>query len=161
MVFRLLLRAVCEPNRRRYVLTRVRTVARQLREDVPQHVHTHFAWDTATVASTVADLLPASSSITVHAKDIYTQPVRTMRRRLARFGTVMTVCNFNVGYLLGSRMIGPRGPHVQVIACGVQIPPDRAPDPVADIVAVGRLFEKKASPCSCARWPRSHTSGIG
>lgn len=52
------------------MLTRVPALARQLQENAPGHVHTHFVWDTATVASVLADLLAASSSITVHAKDI-------------------------------------------------------------------------------------------
>ena len=101
--------AAAEPNRRRYLMTRAPALARHLADGGACHVHTHFAWDTATVASAVAGLLGASSSITVHAKDIYAQPVTAVRRRLSRFGRVVTVCTFNVGYLLGNRTVGRAG----------------------------------------------------
>jgi colanic acid/amylovoran biosynthesis glycosyltransferase len=139
----LVVSAVREPKRRRYLLARVPALARQLDDGATCHVHTHFAWDTATVASAVAGLLAAPSSITVHAKDIYAQPIAVVRRRLSRFGRVVTVCTFNVGYLLGSRIIDGGAPAVDVIPCGVEIPPESPAVATVDVVAVGRLIEKK------------------
>jgi glycosyltransferase involved in cell wall biosynthesis len=139
----LLGKAAREPTRRRYLLTRVASLARDLDDGAACHVHTHFAWDTATVASAVAELLGASSSITVHAKDIYAQPPAQVRRRLAQFGHVVTVCTFNVGYMLANRILGPGGPPVEVIACGVEPAQPAVAQPSSDVVAVGRLVEKK------------------
>ena len=140
---RLLGMAAGEPNRRRYLLTRAPALARHLAGGGACHVHTHFAWDTATVASAVAGLLGASSSITVHAKDIYAQPVPVVRRRLSRFNRVVTVCAFNVRYLLEHRILDAEGSAVEMIPCGVEIPPEPLAEAITDVVTVGRLVEKK------------------
>lgn len=142
-VARLLALAAREPARRRYMLTRVPAVARSLAGEGATHVHTHFAWDTATVTSAIAALLDVPSSITVHAKDLYAQPPGVVRRRLAPFDEVVTVCNFNVGYLRGSRMVGQNEPPVRVIPCGVEVPADGDRAVTDDVVSVGRLIEKK------------------
>ena len=167
-MLRLLGMTAAEPNRRRYLLTRAPALARHLAGGGACHVHTHFAWDTATVASAVASLLGASSSITVHAKDIYAQPAAVVRRRLSRFDRVVTVCTFNIGYLLGNRIIGLGGPDVEVIACGVEIPPEAPTPPADDVVAVGRLIEKKgfdvllrALADATERWERATIVGDG
>jgi glycosyltransferase involved in cell wall biosynthesis len=160
--------AMREPARRRYLLTRVPFLARELDAGPPCHVHTHFAWDTATVASAIAGLLDTSSSITVHARDIYAQPAATVRRRLSRFDRVVTVCNFNVGFLLGSGILSAGGPAVEVVACGVEIPPEQPVQAAADVVAVGRLIEKKgfdvllrALAATGAQWERAVIVGDG
>jgi colanic acid/amylovoran biosynthesis glycosyltransferase len=143
-VARLLVLAAREPTRRRYMLTRVPAMTRSLMSDSATHVHTHFAWDTATVTSAIAALLDVPATATVHAKDLYAQPAATVRRRLTRFEEVVTVCNFNVGYLQGSGTAGQDGgPPVRVIPCGVAVPDDPAPHVTDDVVSVGRLIEKK------------------
>jgi colanic acid/amylovoran biosynthesis glycosyltransferase len=141
-MLRLLRLAAEEPSRRRYLLTRAPALARHLARGGACHVHTHFVWDTATVATAVAGLLGASSSITVHARDIYAQPSATVRRRLSRFGRIVTVCAFNVAYLHEHKVIERDG-DAEVIACGVDIPPGMGAQITDDVVAVGRLIEKK------------------
>ena len=135
--------AVLERRRARYMLVRVPTLARRLTRGNHQHVHTHFAWDTASVASAVSRLLGTTSSITVHARDIYAQPPRIVRRRLSRYSTVITVCHFNVGWLRGARMVDANRPPVSMIPCGVEVPPRVTEAKQFDVVAVGRLIEKK------------------
>jgi colanic acid/amylovoran biosynthesis glycosyltransferase len=67
-----------------------------------------------------------------------------VRRRLTRFDEVVTVCNFNVGYLQGARIVGQDGtPPVRVIPCGVAVPENPSPGVTDDVVSVGRLIDKK------------------
>ena len=142
---RFLMLAAHEFTRSRYLLMRVPTAARRAQCLHADHVHTHFAWDTATVASAFAELLGVTSSITVHAKDIYAQRPLIVRRRLRAFSDVVTVCHFNTGFMEGARMLSAQERTVRVIPCGVAPPPLAASEPrvSGDIVAVGRLVEKK------------------
>lgn len=140
---RLIALALLERRRARYMLLRVPTLARRLSRSGYQHLHTHFAWDTASVVSAISGLLGTTSSITVHARDIYAQPARIVRRRLRRYSRVVTVCHFNVGWLRGARTVGANHPPVSVVPCGVEVPSLVAGAKQFDIVAVGRLIEKK------------------
>lgn len=136
--------ALLEGDRRRSTLLRLPTFARRWRsaDALPELLHTHFAWSTSTTVSALAALLDRPTSITVHAKDIYAQPAPVVRRRLHRHALIVTVCNFNVGYLLGARIVEPSAARVQVVACGVE-PAASAPSRLVDVVSVGRLVEKK------------------
>ena len=133
-----------EPWSVSYVLARLPSLARRLHMSDISHVHTHFAWSTATEAAGTAVLLACTRSITVHARDIYAQPARIVRRRLRCFDQIVTVCQFNVGFLMGARLLEQGAPSPRVIPCGVaadETPPARCP--TTDIVTVGRLVEKK------------------
>jgi colanic acid/amylovoran biosynthesis glycosyltransferase len=132
----------------RFALQRLPTEARRLLlgARAPEGCHTHFAWDTASVACYLARLLDVPVSVTVHANDIYVGDERRLRRRLSHFDRVVTVCNFNVGLLsgLGITRVGDGGIHV--VPCGVTVPeasPTLEPATVIDVVSVGRLVEKK------------------
>jgi colanic acid/amylovoran biosynthesis glycosyltransferase len=130
----------------RVALKRLPTEARRLRSgEVPQVCHTHFAWDTASVAAYLSRLLGVPAAITVHANDIYVGDPRRLRARLRYFDRVVTVCNFNVGLLngLGVSSVGDGG--VDVVPCGVAIPDTSKPGPPIEreVISVGRLVEKK------------------
>jgi colanic acid/amylovoran biosynthesis glycosyltransferase len=112
----------------------------------PQWCHTHFAWATASVAAYLARLLGVPVSITLHAKDIYVADRRQLRMQLAHFDRIVTVCNYNVGFLAGLGVIPDRAGEVVVVPCGVAVPDEPSTDaapPTVEIVSVGRLVEKK------------------
>jgi colanic acid/amylovoran biosynthesis glycosyltransferase len=141
--FHFVVAVIREPGRRGYALRRAPTLARHLRAQEWPHVHAHFVWNTATVAAGIARLLDVPSTITVHAKDIYAQRPSTVRRRLALFDALVTVCHFNVGYMTGAKMI-PRHLRPRVVCCGVARCEETAGGPSrCDIVTVGRLVDKK------------------
>ncbi len=126
---------------------RIPALAAGLQERGYDRVHTHFAWPSADVARQLADLLGVPASVTVHAKDIFDRPLAELAV-LEAMDDVVTVCRFNVDHL---RAAGLRNPRLHVVPCGVDLPDapgtagsdqgsDRA---AADVVAVGRLVEKK------------------
>lgn len=134
---------LAERSRSRYLLARIPSLARKLRSESPAHLHTHFVWDTAAAVAALAALIERPCSITVHAKDIYAQPPATVRRRLGAFAQVITVCHFNVGYLAGAGALPPGAPPPRVIPCGVASGRASRPTAMTDVVAVGRLIDKK------------------
>jgi colanic acid/amylovoran biosynthesis glycosyltransferase len=109
----------------------------------PEWCHTHFAWSTASVAVYVARLLGVPVSITVHAKDIYVADRRHLRMQLAHFDRIVTVCNYNVGFLAGLGVIPERAGDVVVVPCGVGVPDEPSTDSTVEVISVGRLVEKK------------------
>jgi colanic acid/amylovoran biosynthesis glycosyltransferase len=112
----------------------------------PEWCHTHFAWSTASVAAYLARLLGVPVSITLHAKDIYVADRRHLRTQLAHFDRIVTVCNYNVGFLTGLGVIPDRVGEVVVVPCGVAVPDEPNTDSTGasvEIVSVGRLVEKK------------------
>jgi colanic acid/amylovoran biosynthesis glycosyltransferase len=131
----------------RLALVQLPTEARRLLSDGgPEWCHTHFAWSTASVAVYLARLLGVPVSITLHAKDIYIADRSHLRTQLGQFDRIVTVCNYNVGYLEGLRVIPIGSRDVDVVPCGVAVPDEpRASSarPGADLVSVGRLVEKK------------------
>lgn len=131
----------------RLALQRLPTEARGLlSKSGPQGCHTHFAWSTASVAMYVARLLEVPASITVHANDIYVARAARLRVRLECFDQLITVCNYNVGFLSGLGVIPAAAGDVVVVPCGVAVPDDpqtASPAQGFEIASVGRLVEKK------------------
>jgi colanic acid/amylovoran biosynthesis glycosyltransferase len=118
---------------------------RMVASAAPDHCHTHFAWSAAPVAGYLAALLGTPASITVHAKDLYATSPRRLRARLHAFDRIVTVVDFNVDFLERRKVVRQGDPRIVVVACGVDVP-ERLADPAAvdlDVVAVGRLIEKK------------------
>jgi glycosyltransferase involved in cell wall biosynthesis len=106
-------------------------------------MHTHFAWSTSTVVAHLATLVHVPASITLHAKDIYTERPSALRRRLRPYRDIITVCHYNVGFLEGAGVLTRAGSRIRVIPCGVAIPSECHPPSAGQILAVGRLVEKK------------------
>ena len=130
----------------RPALRRLPTEARRLSSgEGPQVCHTHFAWDTASLAAYLSLLLGVPAAITVHANDIYVADPHRLRARLRYFDRVVTVCNFNVGLLNGLGVSSVGDGAVNVVPCGVAIPDASKSDPAiqTEVVSVGRLVEKK------------------
>lgn len=122
-------------------------VLRRTRELGIDHVHAHFATDSALVAMLVRDLGGPGYSVTAHAKDIYRSTVdpRLLSRIVARSAFTVTVCDANVRHLEGLLTREARA-RVRRLYNGVDLAafaPRGAPRAEAEVLSVGRLVEKK------------------
>lgn len=111
------------------------------------HLHVHFATESAVVAMLVQELGGPSYSITAHAKDIYRCTVRKdlldLMVRKAAF--VVTVCDANVEFLRGM-LSDAAQQRVRRLYNGIDLerfPLHAGPRDPARILSVGRLVEKK------------------
>jgi len=112
-----------------------------------EHVHTHFATDSAVVAMLLRELGGPTYSITAHAKDIYRTTVDPglLSRMFARSEFAVTVCDANVSFL-GDRLSPEGFAKVRRLYNGIDLSAffrstsEREPD---HVLAVGRLVEKK------------------
>jgi colanic acid/amylovoran biosynthesis glycosyltransferase len=120
---------------------RLAWAATQLRRSRVEVLHAHFAWSAAAQAWALAVLLDVPWVLTVHARDMYVEPVR-LPEKLAAANAVVTVCHYNEDHLRADH--GFTGPIHQII-CGVRLPASvhRAGADERHVVAVGRLVEKK------------------
>ena len=114
-------------------------LAEQLRARGVTVLHAHFAWSSAARAHALSALTGWPWSVTVHAHDVFGGPVR-LAEKLAAADAVVTVCDYNARHLRDAW-----GVHdVDLVVCGVEVPPEApAPPPEVDVLAVGRLVEKK------------------
>jgi glycosyltransferase involved in cell wall biosynthesis len=115
-------------------------IARELSTARVQRLHAHFAWQGAETASLLAALLGIPWSVTVHARDLFTQDAGVLRGRLRTAKQVVCVSEYN------QRWLGEHGmaKRTSVIRCGVRIPEEVPVTANAgEIVAVARLVEKK------------------
>lgn len=117
-------------------------VAARLRASGVSWVHAHFGWEAAGVAEALAGLLGVGWSFTAHANDIFVAN-RHLAGKLARADHLVTVCRYNEAQL---RAMNVALPAVEIIVCGVAVPPAAARaggDLEVDVLAVGRLVPKK------------------
>jgi glycosyltransferase involved in cell wall biosynthesis len=110
------------------------------------HLHAHFGTVATTVARLAARLAGIDYSFTAHAKDIYFDYAENVNlvAKLRDARHVVTVSDFNVTYL--KERFGPDAAKVVKLYNGLDLDQFtyRAPQAAAvDIVAVGRLIEKK------------------
>ena len=112
-----------------------------------QHLHVHFATESAIVAHLVHQLGGPTYSITAHAKDIYRSTVdpRLLTRIVADSAFTTTVCEANLEHLRG--FLGEAAqPHLRKLFNGIDLEhfrPGAAPREEDLVLAVGRLVEKK------------------
>ncbi|MFT5289983.1 MAG: colanic acid/amylovoran biosynthesis glycosyltransferase [Planctomycetota bacterium] len=123
-----------------YLLSRTREV------DV-QHVHAHFATDSAMVAMLLHELGGPGYSITAHAKDIYRSTVddELLSRMFSNAEFVVTVCDANVE-ALGARLSEPAMAKLRRLYNGIDLSsyvPTFEGREENHVLAIGRLVEKK------------------
>jgi glycosyltransferase involved in cell wall biosynthesis len=115
-----------------------------------EHVHTHFATDSAVVAYLLRELGGPTYSITAHAKDIFRSTVdpRLLNRLFECAEFVVTVCDANVDFLR-TRLSPAAVANVRRLYNGIDLERYEAGFPGPDerepghVLAVGRLVEKK------------------
>jgi glycosyltransferase involved in cell wall biosynthesis len=120
-----------------------------LRRDPVDHLHAHFATAPALVAMFTHQLSGVPYTFTAHARDIYVDtPPELLRAEMARAAAVVTVSEYNRGYL-SRQLESTANGKVRCIYNGLDLrqfpfdpsrPADAGP-PV--ILSVGRLIEKK------------------
>lgn len=124
------------------------------------HLHAHFGSVATTVARFAAQLSGITYSFTAHAKDIFHEDVdpTDLRAKLADAHHVVTVSDYNVRFL--KEEYGAAAATVHRVYNGLPLDAFPFVDPGAerpvDVVAVGRLVEKKGfdvliSACAIAR----------
>ncbi len=111
------------------------------------HIHVHFATDSAITAMLLQDLGGPTYSITAHAKDIYRSTVdpRLLSRLFERSAFSVTVCDANVRWLEDLVSVEAIA-RIRRLYNGIDLEvfvPDKGPRPENSILAVGRLVEKK------------------
>lgn len=124
-------------------------LAQMVKERGITHLHAHFATTSTTVARLAARLAGITYSFTAHAKDIYHDDTLpdVLRRKLYDAAAVITVSDFNLAFL--RQHYGPAAQDVYRVYNGVDLEefPFAAPDQQSrtgpEIIAVGRLVEKK------------------
>lgn len=102
-------------------------------------VHAHFGWSGATLAMLLSALLGVPWSMTLHAKDIFAKR-RHLRAKLDAADLVLTVCDYNRKWI--DTHHPPRRP-IEVLTCGVEVPPEVPRTEEVDVVTVARLIPKK------------------
>jgi colanic acid/amylovoran biosynthesis glycosyltransferase len=121
-------------------------LARWLHEGAFGHVHAHFASLPATVTRLAARLARVPWSFTAHAKDIFHQEVRDddLERKCRDAAAVVTVSDFNQRHL--RERFGHAARDVVRVYNGLDlasVPCDLQRERPIDVLAVGRLVEKK------------------
>ena len=122
-------------------------VLKRTRELGLQHLHVHFATDSAVVALLVKKLGGPSYSITAHAKDIYRSTVdfRFLDVLVRNSAFVVTVCDANRKWM-GERLSPTAMAKVRRLYNGIDLTrfvPDGARREPRHVLGVGRLVEKK------------------
>lgn len=121
---------------------------RRTRELSIEHVHAHFATDSALVAMLLHSLGGPGYSVTAHAKDIYRSTVSPRRLGAILEGSrfTVTVCDANVRHI--QACVDERAARrVRRLYNGIDVeafatPADRERDPYT-VLSIGRLVEKK------------------
>lgn len=126
------------------------TVLRRAKEERIDHIHSHFATDSALVAMLVNDLGGPGYSVTAHAKDIYRSTVnpRLLSRLVARSRFTVTVCDANVAHLR-SILDQQAMAKVRRLYNGIDLEafrPRAVERDAAHVLCVARLVEKKGFP---------------
>jgi colanic acid/amylovoran biosynthesis glycosyltransferase len=129
----------------RYVYQAV-VLAREARLRGITHLHAHFATASTTVCRLAARFARMPYTMTTHAKDIFHESVRPedLRKKLRDAAATVTISDYNVEYLHDS--YGPAAEGVRRIYNGLELerfPYEEPRGRVPEIVAVGRLVEKK------------------
>ena len=121
-------------------------LARETRLRGIDHLHAHFATASTTVARLAARFARIPYTMTAHAKDIFHESVRPedLRRKLQDAAATVTISDYNLEYLHDN--YGPAAEDVRRIYNGLELerfPYEEPRGRVPEIVAVGRLVEKK------------------
>jgi glycosyltransferase involved in cell wall biosynthesis len=125
-------------ERDQLLVRRLPAIAEAVTRSGVEHLHAHFGWTGAAVASCLASLTGLPWSFTAHGNDLFSQ-TRDLPAKLRRADRVVTVCEYNRRFLADEYGIEPA-----VVVCGVEVPgPWTRPEPDLDVVLVGRLVAKK------------------
>lgn len=129
-------------------------VADYVLENKLQHLHAHFAAESALVAMLVSELTGVPFSFTAHAYDLFInnpgRPGETRDNRLKalldRAANVVVISEFNKRFLLqiGGTYFADK---IKVIHCGIDtdhfVPQDRRHSDTLTLLCVGRFVQKK------------------
>ena len=110
-----------------------------LRRQKVDVLHAHFAWRGAAAAMSLSRLTGIPWSMTLHANDIFNDR-RNLDAKLRSADRLITVCDYNKRFLHDELCVTR---DVDLVVCGVDVPTLAPAERDIDIVAVGRLVDKK------------------
>jgi len=115
-----------------------------------EHIHSHFALNSATVAMVLARLLNIPFSFTAHANDIFCNPI-LLKQKIQAAQFIIAISEYNRKHLYSILPCPDTARKIHVVRYGVDVdrfsPPDlpaRNGRPI--ILSVCRLVEKKGLP---------------
>lgn len=133
------LRSEMGPHQHQVPWRKLPALAEHLARDEVAVLHAQFAWNGAAAAMCLSRLLDVPWSVTLHANDIFSQR-QNLAVKLRDADALVTVCDYNRRWL--EEHEGLTRPLHRVV-CGVEVPPLSPRRPSVDVVAVGRLVDKK------------------
>ena len=120
----------------------------RLRDDKPDHMHSHFITGATSINMFLSELIDVPFSFTMHASAIWIDPI-ALESKLSRARFCVSISEHNRQYVASKY-----GEHwrrkIHIVHCGIPVPPpDRVPpkprranEPVR-VVAVGQLMKRK------------------
>jgi glycosyltransferase involved in cell wall biosynthesis len=111
-----------------------------------KHVHVHYISAPAKIAADASKLCNVSFSISAHAKDIYTTPVKQLQSQIHSARFVATCTETNRRYLAGIAAVNHRKIHLiyhGIDSTHFSFRPDKCTSNKLRILAIGRFKEKK------------------
>jgi glycosyltransferase involved in cell wall biosynthesis len=141
--------ATAHGNSAREVLQAL-VLAQEIKKQGITHLHAHFATAATTVARLAAGICDIPYTFTAHAKDIFHESVdqASLSTMVSDAAAAVTVSDFNLDYL--NRRCGRQAGRIVRIYNGLDLNCFEYSDPTArpaEIIAVGRLVEKKGFAC--------------
>lgn len=115
-----------------------------------EHIHSHFALNSATVAMVLARLLNIPFSFTAHANDIFCNPI-LLKQKIQAAQFIIAISEYNRKHLYSILPCPDTARKIHVVRYGVDVHRFSPPDPPAQngrpvLLSVCRLVEKKGLP---------------
>lgn len=124
-------------------LSRARGLPRWLTQHGIDHIHAHFAWVPADVATFLAAVTGARLTVSVHAWDLFTQPATRLRQRLQAAERIIPCSRAASDHLKATGIAAER---VRLVHHGIPLaafPFATARPAEISLLAIGRLTAKK------------------
>lgn len=122
----------------------IHQLVKDIRENKPDHLHTHFIWERAELTRYIANKLNIPFTVTCHAKDIYIPNKKRIIRIAESSKKMITISNYNKDLLISH---GIPKEKIEVVHCGIDTSEFKySPSPnneIINLLCVGRLTEKK------------------
>jgi glycosyltransferase involved in cell wall biosynthesis len=125
-------------------------LAKEIENKNINHLHSHFANNSTTIAMMVSKLIGISFSFTAHAHDIFADQI-LLQKKIISAKFIITISNFNKKFLINILPQNNISSKIHIVRCGIDTykfsrskVPNVNKKPI--ILSIGRLVEKKGYP---------------